>query len=108
MATWRSTVFELIKAQFGRRNKPIECSEFYGLEKKLRRHFPGNHHIPEKIRQILQELHAAGYLNRVSVGRYKITVPAEKPPPSKPARKPRDMKALRRASMLRKRGPSRN
>ena len=55
----------------------LSCKEFllkdmYYFEKDLRKKYPGNYHIRDKIRQQLQVLRDKGYLEFIGQGRYCI------------------------------------
>ncbi len=55
-------------------NKPeFTLSDAYLYENELNRLHPGNKHIKAKIRQQLQVLRDAGYLEFLGSGRYKVT-----------------------------------
>ena len=45
----------------------------YGFTRQLQALYPGNRHVPEKIRQQLQVLRDQGILDFVSRGRYRLT-----------------------------------
>jgi len=50
----------------------FELKEIYDFESQLRKSFPGNQHIREKLRQQLQVLRDKGYIRFLGNGRYEL------------------------------------
>jgi len=61
--------------QLGKRR--FELKDVYGFESDLRKTFPGNQHIREKLRQQLQVLRDKGYLKFLGEGRYELSSAVE-------------------------------
>jgi type II restriction enzyme len=68
----RGWLIEVMKCvdQIGR--SEFELSDVYAFEDQLRRLYPNNRHIKEKIRQQLQVLRDQGYLQFLSRGLYRL------------------------------------
>ena len=66
--TWQKAVFDLIETNF---SSVFDTNSIYALESELKKSFPNNHHIKDKIRQILQQLRELGYIKFISRGVYK-------------------------------------
>ncbi len=67
--TWLLTVMNLIDS-LGR--KDFALNELYMFEKRLCHVFPNNKHVKEKIRQQLQTLRDAGFIEFTARGRYSV------------------------------------
>jgi type II restriction enzyme len=51
----------------------FELDEIYRYESRLRKSYPGNRHVREKIRQQLQVLRDRGFLEFIGRGQYRVT-----------------------------------
>lgn len=70
---WLSSVMRCVEA-LGR--PTFTLADVYGFEAELRRSYPGNKHIRDKLRQQLQVLRDKGYLEFTGRGTYRLTFPA--------------------------------
>lgn len=68
----RGWLIEIMKCVESIRKHEFELSDVYAFEDSLRRIYPGNRHIKQKIRQQLQVLRDNGYLEFVSRGSYRL------------------------------------
>ncbi len=88
LATWRKTLFlreqkdpaargwllNVMKCIENLKQRTFSIEQMYSFENDLRRIYPRNMHIKEKIRQQLQVLRDKGYLEFAGRGAYRLTV----------------------------------
>ena len=69
---WTDTIFEIIKAADIKVGFEFTLEQMYLFEKLLKKIYPNNNHIRDKIRQQLQILREYGYVEFVDdQGRYR-------------------------------------
>lgn len=67
----RGWLLEIMKSVESIGNAEFEIADVYRFEEHLRRLYPGNNYIREKIRQQLQALRDAGFIEFLGKGRYR-------------------------------------
>jgi type II restriction enzyme len=88
LAEWKKTLFlrrrdlegrgwlvEVMRCVESIGSPEFELEEVYRFEPQLRARYPNNQNIRPKIRQKLQELRDAGFLDFLGRGRYRIRQP---------------------------------
>lgn len=70
MRGWTLTVMKCIDRLD---KKDFLLDDVYKFEEELKRAYPGNKHIKDKIRQQLQILRDKGYLEFIGRGKYRLT-----------------------------------
>lgn len=68
----RGWLVEVMKCVEDVRQTEFELADVYRFEERLRVHYPGNQHIREKIRQQLQVLRDAGFIEFLGRGKYQL------------------------------------
>lgn len=71
----RGWLLEVLKCAEAIGRAEFELSDVYAFEPHLKRLFPGNQHVREKIRQQLQVLRDKGFIEFLGRGRYRTTKP---------------------------------
>lgn len=73
--TWKQSVAEqILEIVNSQKNTDFNIGQLYEQENALQERFPSNHHIREKVRQILQRLRDDGFVDFLGGGKYRLSL----------------------------------